>query len=196
MLKNYIYYLGGSYGDLTETIINNGIATHKTIKLLLKNDYDFLKNEQKDDYKKLILNLKMNTICGHIKTPLYWNLKNFAIIITDEVVIKKTINRFCGLYGEERVNEVLKFYYPEKISHRISELSLEKKMFLLHKKYNTFKNDNLPNNITFMDFNFIFEKEKYISLLKNYFIFDTEIAYLIYDRWFLEQQEVLSQTFY
>jgi hypothetical protein len=190
MLKNYIYYLGGSYGDLTETIINNGLSPSVLTKSMLKGKYNTSDNPAA--IKNMILNLQLTTVSGHIKEPLYWNLNNFVIVI-DGSLVETAVKRFYFLEGEKTFDNTLLHFYHKTLSSHISSLPLKFKFEMLQKKYNSFLKDNLPTNLTTINLNLIYHKESYLKILQLYFDFNIETANILYDIWYEKEKLVLEK---
>lgn len=187
--------MGGTWGDITESIVNNGQTLHPLLKKRLKNyDNTFSKNERKY-FKNLILDSNMTAVSGHIKEPLNWQLKNYVIVVDDPEVIKAAVYRFYKLYNEATVDHVISLYFTEKLSNKIKNLSIENKLSLLEKKYTSFLLDkSLPQNITKINLNNIYDKNEYLKNLQEYFVFNIDYAGLLYDIWYNEEKNIIPDA--
>lgn len=184
MLQNYILYLGGCYGDLTEAIVNNGITLHPSLKDLLGKNSSKLKDLQSEFSKNLFLSLNIKTISGHSHVPCNWGLNNYNIIMTKKENIKLAIKRFYLMYGEKELDVFLKFCYHENITIKLDKITIEKKLDLCLKQYENSIN-NFDDNIqtTSINLDNIYSKDLYFKELQKYFDFDTKISHQIYDMW-------------
>ena len=175
-MRNYIYYKGGSFGDLVGLIVNNG----KTIPKL--------------DQKKLkISNLKIrslpsydiDTIVGHNISVLNLGLVNYQIVLYDNTIRDIAAKRFANVNQRRDISDVLIHYYPKKLHNTIKSSSLTKQIELLRRSY---EYDVEIDAIT-LDLSCVFDKNKLIKLLKQHFEFDEDKAKEIYQKWYSKQEK-------
>lgn len=184
-MKSYILYMGGTFGDITEKIVNDGIILSHELKSLLK-----LRDEISPKIKEKILSSKCNIFSGHNFYPLMWNLKNYKIVINDEKVIDKCAKRFYVLYPEilQRVlNEVYPQSFLEKIKNEKEKIKFYK---ILIKNYNHKKNKECK----ILNFNDIYNQKKFLETLNQHFNFDYKIGKQIYDEWYEKEISLLKLT--
>lgn len=174
--KNYIYFKGGSWGDITGLIVNNNVQIDKNIQ---KN----LKQTSSNIDMNLLDKLNVDTLVGHALNVLDYGYTNYQIIITDEKIRNIASNRFADANEMDDISSVLKHYYPIKLHKEIESLPLKKQISLLSRKYEYDKNINaIP-----IDLSCIFKKGKYIDMLSAKFNFDKTIACKTYDNWHAKQ---------
>jgi len=174
--KNYIYFKGGTWGDITGLIVNNNAQIDKNIQKILK------KSNSKID-KNLLDSLDVDTLVGHSLNILNYGYTNYQIVITDAKIRNIASNRFADVNKMDDISHVLKRYYPKKLQKQIESLPLKKQISLLSRKYEYDKKiDAIP-----IDVSCIFNKEEYIDMLSAKFSFDKTIASKTYDVWYSKQ---------
>mgnify|MGYP005686400717 CR=1 FL=1 len=174
--KNYIYFKGGSWGDITGLIVNNNAQIDKNIQKILK-------TTDSNIDKNLLDKLDIYTLVGHSLNVLDYGYVNYQIIITDEKIKNIASNRFAKTNNLNDITNILKHYYPKKLQKQIERISLKKQISLLSRKYEYDKKiDAIP-----LDISCIFNKEEYIDMLSAKFSFDKTIASNTYDVWYSKQ---------
>jgi hypothetical protein len=174
--KNYIYFKGGSWGDITGLIVNNNVQIDKDIQ-------NNLKKTKSNIGKNLFDKLDVHTLVGHALNVLDYGYTNYQIIITDAKIKNIASNRFATVNNLNDISSVLKDYYPITLHKEIESLPLKKQISLLSRKYEYDKKiDAIP-----IDISCIFQKQKYIDMLSAKFSFDKKIAYVTYDNWYAKQ---------
>jgi hypothetical protein len=171
--KNYIYFRGGSFGDITGKIVNNGKVLDKRLQTVIKSN---LKIDP-----KFIERCNIETIVGHNKAILNYGLKNFQIIIPDERVRSIAARRFAEVNEIYNLAMTLIRYYPKEMHKTIRSLPLDKQISLLEKHYNI---DIVDVPTIKLDFSCILDKDKFLDLLGEHFEFDRSIASEIWDEWY------------
>ena len=174
--KNYIYFKGGSWGDITGAIVNNNTYIDHELQKLLKKSSRIID-------KKLLSNLDIETLVGHNRSVLNHGYKNFTIIITDKKIRDIAAQRFADTNYFSEISDVLGYYYPKELLDKIKELPLSKQVELLTKKYDI----DTDIDATEIDLSCSFDKEKYIGMLFKIFTFDKKLASKTYDTWYQKQ---------
>lgn len=176
--KNYIYYKGGSFGDITSLIVNDMIRPENDVQIQLKCRAD-VGTEHPDIDKSLLDKQPVETLVGHNRTILGYGYTNYKITFSDPSIRQIASGRFAKASGYDDIAHVVEHYYPSELHDTIKALPLKKQIDLLNKKYD---NDIEVNAIN-LDLSCIFDKEKYIDMLSNYFTFDKVLANKTYDLW-------------
>ena len=125
-MRNYIYFKGGSFGDLVGLLVNNGRTIPKVDQKRLKT-FD-LKLESLPNYD-------VDTIVGHNISVLNLGLVNYQIVISNPLIMNMAAKRFAKVNGLTDISNVLVEYYPKKLYGAIKSLSIEKQTALLEKVY-------------------------------------------------------------
>jgi hypothetical protein len=190
-MKSYIIYKGGQYGDLVFSIVNNGVHLPSWVQHKLKNN-----NAANDlKFKSFIGRLPTEIITGHASYPLDWGVDNYELVCTDRSINAFSVTRLVELNDNVDLKSVLKFYYTDKLSNSIDNLSHDQTIEFLIKKYQTrIKNPKIPNGNE-INIDCIYDKVKFIDRLSEYFSFDIEIAELQYDQWY-ERELPLRDKFF
>lgn len=180
-VKNYIYFKGGSWGDIVTQIINNGAQPTKADIKLLKNRW------HQFDIKHLD-SIGLETICGHNLSILDLNLNNFQIIITDPLMQQIAANRFAVVNNltPDETFEVLIQYYPKKLEKTIRQMNTKNQLKLLRKKYSYDRKINAKT----IDLSNIFDRDSLLNLLQSHFTFDHAIAKQLWNDWYSKQAQL------
>ena len=175
-MQNYIYFKGGSFGDLVGLLVNNGNSIPKSEQKKLKTSNLKIKS---------LPNYDIDTIVGHNTSVCDLGLVNYKIVISDPIIMNLAAKRFAKVNKLKDISNVLAYYYPRKLHYTIKSLPLEKQLDLLKKKYNEdiIKIDAIP-----LDLSCVLDMDKLISLLKQYFVFDQNKAKYIYQEWYNKQR--------
>jgi|688.fasta_scaffold891980_1 hypothetical protein len=190
-MKSYIIYKGGQYGDLVFSIINNGVHLPAWIQDKLKTD------NAKDDinFKTFIDQLPLNIVTGCAAYLLDWGYVNYELVCTDSSINAFSVTRLTQLNANVNVRQVLKSYYSDNIKDSIDNLTEDQATDLLIKKYQMYIiNPKVPKS-NVIDISCIYNKEKFISNLANYFDFNFELARLQYDQWYERELPLLDKFF-
>ena len=174
MVKNYVYYRGGMFGDLVFSIVNNGVHLPLWIQTHLKFD-----NNISSKFKNFITNMPLTTLTGCSSIPLNWGLTNYELISTDPEISKWAALRFIKMYPRLDIKQILSKYYTNSLRDKIKNLTDQECQEYLIKKYQTV-GPIVENQIDVKD---IFNKDNFLKTLSDYFIFDNSLASLQYDFW-------------
>tara|TARA_Y100001972_G_C7646171_1_gene324774 strand:+ start:1023 stop:1595 length:573 start_codon:yes stop_codon:yes gene_type:complete len=177
-VKNYIYFKGGSWGDIVTRIVNNGGYPNHADEILLKDRW------HQFDLKKLN-SIGLETLGGHNLSALDLHLNNFQITIKDPSIQKIAADRFqvVNNLNIDQIFKVVKQYYPKKLENTIRQMDMKNQLELLGKKY---KFDR-QINATPIDLSNIFDRESLLTLLQSHFTFDHTVAKQLYDDWYSKQ---------
>jgi hypothetical protein len=186
---NYVYYRGGLFGDLIFSIINNGVHLPEWIQCHLKSSLT-----SPAQFKHFVLSLPLSTLTGCASEPLDWGLSNYEVVCTDKKINEWAVVRFTRLYPTNQLTEILKDYYPDQLTDSITKLTYEKRKELLVKKYQTVQYSEKVSKQNLLDVSCIFDKEKFISMLSNHFVFDHALADLQYNFWYQREESLMKQS--
>ena len=175
-MRNYIYFKGGSFGDLLGLLVNNGQTIPKLDQTRLKT-FD-LKLDSLPNYD-------VDTIVGHNISVLNLGLVNYQIVISDPTIRNMAANRFAKANELTDISNVLVQYYPKKLYDTIKSLSLEKQTELLEKNYKV----DIKIDAIQLDLSCILDMDNLILLLKQHFDFDQDEAKKIYKKWYIKQEQ-------
>ena len=178
MPQNYIYFKGGSWGDIAGRIVNNGNTIGDDIQAKLKLHHKFSKNEVQD--------LPVATIVGHSLLALSFGYNNYQVVINDPKLRELASRRFASVNNMNSISESLRAYYPDNLYKTIHNLPLEKQIDLLAKKY---KYDVTIDAVP-LDFSCVFDREKFINLLSKHFYFNKQKAIYTWNIWYHKQKEI------
>ena len=160
-MRNYIWFNGGSWGDITANIIN-GKAIPCDITRLMKSNKP-INPAMIESY---------DTLAGHRDDVLGMGFKNFRIVITDPELLSYAADRFLRLNKAKDYKMVLRHYYPESIHPLIDKADLvEQKKLFIKKQSITCTNNYIP-----LDFNHIKNTNKHLDMLSEHFVFDRDYA--------------------
>lgn len=177
--KNYIYFKGGSWGDITGLIVNNNVRIDRSVLRLLKCQITRETPVAPEIDKSILDSLPVETLVGHNLNILKYGYKNFKIVISDERIRKIASERFASASNMNDISHVVAQYYPQKLYDTIAKLPLNKQISLLSKKYER----QVDMDATPLDLSCIFDKQKYLDMLSNHFNFDNKVASKTYDDW-------------
>jgi len=185
MKKNYICFMGGTFGDLTERILNNGFNLSNSLKESLKTDIIT------EEDKKNIISSKLNVICGHSFKVFNWdwNIEKYCIFIKDEEILDICAKRFY-IICPDGFETTLAEYYPQKFLNKILKEEDRIRLYkILLKNFNKIQIEDCKK----IYFDEIYNKKNYLKTLSEHFIFDNDKANLIYDEWFIKEQIILEK---
>lgn len=180
-VKNYIYFKGGSWGDIVTQIINNGAQPTKADITLLKNRW------HQFDVKQLDC-MGLETLGGHNLSILDLNLNNFQIIITDPSIQKIAADRLSVVnnLSTDQIFQIVRQYYPKKLEDSIRQMNTETQLKLLRKKYSA----DRKINATPLDLSNIFDRDSLLKLLQSHFTFNHVIAKQLWNEWYSKQAQL------
>jgi hypothetical protein len=188
MVKNYIYYRGGMFGDLVFSIVNNGVHLPAWIQTKLKSP-----DPLTTDFSKFIQSLNLHTVTGCHADPLHWGLTNYQIVCTDSKICQWIVTRFFGMYPKLDKASVLKHYYDVGMHSEIDRRSTEEIQKMLLKKYQSVSHSVLVPDHHCLDISCIFDCTALLQMLSHYFEFDHELARRQYHYWHEREQYFLQQ---
>ena len=179
-VKNYIFFYGGSFGDLVTTIVNNG-------KICEKHDWLRENKEKITIDSKLLNSTGLETICGHNKKILDLGLKNFLITLEDTEILDIAADRLFIInnHNAQQRFDILKQYFPMPLWSAIHNLNLEAQIKIIKKKYKNQYNDDV--DATPIDCSCIFNREQLLNTLDKHFEFDHDVARSLWNNWFQKQ---------
>lgn len=183
MVKNYVYYRGGMFGDLVFSIVNNGVHLPAWTQTHLKSG-----NNISTKFKNFITSIPLTTLTGCSNIPLGWGLTNYELISTDPEISKWAALRFIKMYPENDIKQTLSKYYTNSLTDKIENLTNQECQKYLIKKYQTVK-PIMKNQI---DVKYIFNKNNFLKTLSDYFIFDNSLASLQYDFWWEREENYIN----
>ena len=175
-MRNYIYFKGGSFGDLVGLIVNNGQTIPELDQKRLKT-FD-LKLDSLPNYN-------VDTIVGMNISVLSLGLVNYQIVISNPAIRNMAAKRFAKANNMTDISNVLVQYYPKKLYDAIKSLSIEKQTELLEKNYKA----DIKIDAIQLDLSCILDMDKLIILLKQHFDFDSDQAKKIYKEWYIKQEQ-------
>ena len=179
--------MGGTFGDLTERIINNGVNLKIDLKLTLKsgNFTEKLKNE--------IYSLDLNCLVGHSTEPLIWNWDRIGYVINilnDELLTICAKRYFLLCPNIEEFKSPLEIGFSKKLLDKTR--SINDRINLYKVLLKNFSNIEFKTS-TKINLDCIYDKNLYINTLLQHFSFDIKKAHFIYDEWFTKEQYVLQK---
>ena len=174
---NYIYFKGGSFGDLIGLLVNNGATLENEDQKNLKTSAEELQINSLPDYP-------IDTIVGHNSSVLNLGLNNYQIIINDPKIRDLAARRFANANKLKDISKELGHYYPRQLHKNIENLPLSKQIDLLAKKY---EYDNEYDTIK-LDLSCVLDYDKLIDLLSGHFDFDHDIAKNLYSKWYKKEE--------
>lgn len=186
MIKNYIFYMGGTFGDITEKILNNGKALDEIEKNWVK-QLGIIPN----DIKNKIINCDLKNIAGHNSYILDWNFKNYCILVTNEKMLEICSKRFFFLEYSLATERTIKEYFSDKLVNKI-ESQETKSIFYKKMMIENFLHNKNFNNCIKLNYDNIYNKVLFLEMLGSYFSFDNKIANDIYDEWIIKEKKILS----
>lgn len=177
-VKNYIYFKGGSWGDIVTQIINNGARPSNT-------DVKLLKNSQLQFDMEYLDSLGLQTLCGHNLSILDLNLNNFQIVLSDPDIQNLASARFCSVNNMDNnaMYKVLIHYYPKILWKTIKNLDIQDQTKLLQRKYQLDQKIEAKK----LDLSCIFDRDALLKLLEENFIFDHTIGKQLWQDWYSKQ---------
>lgn len=188
MVKNYIYYAGGMFGDLLFAIVNNGVHLPDWIQNKLKN-----LDPLDQDFRKFMCSLNLHTLTGCHSDPLSWNLENYVVVCSDNKICAWTVTRFFGMYPKLSKRALLKCYYDNSIHDEIDRLTDQQLQQILVKKYQSIQHSTMVSDRNTLDVSCIFDRDALISVLDKHFEFDGNLARQQYAYWWQREQGFLQQ---